>query len=92
MSENNTKGDLIIDYFDSNPTYGQLGVSQKEVFSTMAQIEIQVYMSDKMFNSLDPWIYYEWIRMFMPAQITQSRGLTNWANNKIWVRFIDAKG
>ena len=87
MSEIKTRGDPIIDYFDTNPTYGQLEDSEKEVFSTMAQIEIQMYMSDKIFNSLEPGIWYEWLRNFLPAQNIKSRGITNWLHNKVWASF-----
>ena len=87
MSEIKTKGDPIIDYFDTNPTYGQLQNSQEKVFSTMAHIEIQMYLSDKIYNSLQPWSWYLWLRNFMPAQNIKSRGLTNWANNRIRASF-----
>ena len=92
MSEINTKGDPIIDYFDTNPTYGQLGDSKKEVFSTMAQIEIQMYMSDKIFKFPAPGMWYEELRNFMPVQNIKSIGITNWANDRIWAHFVDATG
>ena len=88
MLEIKTLGDPIIDYFDTKPTYGQLGDSQEKIFSTMAHMEIQIYMTEKYYGTFDAELWLEWLRNFMPTQNIELRGgITNWANNRIWISF-----
>ena len=82
-----TVGDPIIDYFDVKPSYGKLGNSQESVSGIIANIEIQMYLSEKEQSNMDTSMYRPILENDILQQYLNQR-TTNWVNKKIWMDFF----